>query len=354
MKISLLLSGLYLLIGSFSPSSEEGIHVYDFNETTGCATRVGGASGVAGPSFLCMTQDGTRVYAVGENGRSSTANVFSFDKETGRMELLGSQTTYGSAPCNITLSPREDYVFTANYSGGSITQFPVNENGLLEPGHEIRFSGSSVHPQRQTKPYLHAVNFSPDGRFLMGCDLGTDCVHLFPWKKGKGNTLLQAEDDRALKLDAGAGPRHLAWAPNGKYVYVLGELSGQLFSIRYHRGSFSVIQTLQADTLNAGGSADIHVSPDGKHVYASHRLRGDGVSIYSVQKDGTLQRVGYQNTGGHPRNFLVMPNGRFVLVACRDTNQVEIYRRDESTGLLQDTGERINVRQPVCLKLIRR
>ncbi len=354
MKISLLLSGIYLLIGSYAPSSQEGIHVYDFNETTGQVTRVGGASGVSGPSFLCMTKDGTRVYAVGEDGRTSTANVFSFDKETGRMELLGTQSTHGSAPCNITLSPREDFVFTANYNGGSITQFPVDKDGLLQPGHEIRFSGSSVHPDRQTKAYLHAVNFSPDGRFLMGTDLGTDRVHLFPWKKGKKNTILGVQDGMDLKVDAGAGPRHLAWAPDGEHVYLLGELSGQLFSIRYHRGEFSIIQTLQADSLNAGGSADIHVSLDGKHVYASHRLRGDGVSIFQVQKDGTLKRVGYQSTGGHPRNFLIMPDGRFVLVACRDTNQVEIYRRDASTGLLTDTGERINVRQPVCLKLIRR
>ena len=120
--------------------------------------------------------------------------------------------------------------------------------------------------------------------------------------------------------------------------------------IKYNGKKFAIQQSVMADTLDAGGSADIHITSDGKFVYASHRLQGDGISIYRVGKDGTLSRVGYQATGTHPRNFIISPNDRYVLVACRDTNEIQIYSRDAETGLLCDTGNRIMMDRPVCLK----
>ena len=110
------------------------------------------------------------------------------------------------------------------------------------------------------------------------------------------------------------------------------------------------MQTLRADSLGAGGSADIHITADGRYVYASHRLQGDGLSILRVQPDGTLRKVGYQPTGAHPRNFLITPNDHLLLVACRDTDQVEVYERDAESGLLHDTGQRIAMSKPVCLQ----
>jgi len=177
----------------------------------------------------------------------------------------------------------------------------------------------------------------------MANDLGTDRVHLF--RNGK---VLEAEED--IVVNPGAGPRHLCWAPNGKFAYVIGELSGEIFTIKYNGKKFTVKQAVKADTLDAGGSADIHITSDGKFVYASHRLKGDGISIYRVQKDGTLSRVGYQATGIHPRNFAISPNDRYVLVACRDTNEVQIFLRDAETGLLTNIGNRIVMNSPVCLK----
>ena len=178
---------------------------------------------------------------------------------------------------------------------------------------------------------------------MMANDLGTDKVHVF-----RNGTVLKADKD--IVVNPGAGPRHLCWAPNGKYAYLIGELSGEIFTIKYNGKKFKVIQSVRADSLDAGGSADIHLTSDGKFVYASHRLRGDGISIYRVQKNGTLSRVGYQPTGTHPRNFIITPNDRYVLVACRDTNEIQIFFRNAETGLLSDTGNRIAMDRPVCLK----
>ena len=136
-------------------------------------------------------------------------------------------------------------------------------------------------------------------------------------------------------------------------AYVLGEISGEIVCLRYNPSDgtkpFTTVQTIKADPHDGEGSADIHMSPDGRFLYASHRLKGDGISVFSVASDGTLQSVGYQTTGRHPRNFAITPNGRYLLVACRDTNEVEIYERDSDTGLLTDTGKRIATPKPVCL-----
>ena len=121
----------------------------------------------------------------------------------------------------------------------------------------------------------------------------------------------------------------------------------------YDEAGFDTIQHIKADTLDARGSADIHLSPDGKFLYASNRLKGDGIAIFEVSsEDGTLDKVGYQPTGIHPRNFNITPNGKYLLVACRDTNEIQIYEREEESGLLKDTGKRIKMPKPVCVQFL--
>ena len=347
---------LYLIIGSYAAPEEEGIKVYGFNQNTGDATCISGVSGISNPSFVYPNKAGNRMYAVGEDeGETSTANFLTFDKATGQLTLQNTQLTHGGAPCNIMLSPAEDYVYTANYFGGSMTEFKVAEDGSLGEGRAIAFSGSSVDPERQTKPYIHAVNFTPDQKFLLADDLGTDNVHVFPLNDRSADAtkpLLDEANASDVFIKAGLGPRHLSFAPNGKRAYLIGELSGEVATLSYENGQLSVMQTLKADSLNAGGSADVHVSPDGNYVYTSHRLQGDGISILKVLEDGTLEKVGYQATGIHPRNFALTPNGKLLLVACRDTDEVQIFIRNSETGLLTNIGKRIQMSKPVCLQFV--
>ena len=158
---------------------------------------------------------------------------------------------------------------------------------------------------------------------------------------------------QTVQLPEGEGPRHLDFHPNGQFAYVLGELSGQVTVLAYQDGQFTPVQTVEADTLQAGGSADIHLTPDGRFLYASNRLQGDGLAIFSVDEaTGRLTRVGYQPTLRHPRNFTITPNGRFLLCASRDDNAIQVFSIDPATGLLKDTDQTIQTNKPVCLQFI--
>ena len=345
-----LLSALFLFIGSYCSADDAGLKVYGFDETTGTPTFLCQASGVANPSFLCLSADGCHVYSVNEDeGMRSMACHLRFDATVPSLTLGGARLTHGGAPCNIALAPDGRSLYTANYMGGNVTMFPVEEGGALGRGKAVAFSGKGPDAERQDQPHLHAVNFTRDGRYMLANDLGTDCIHLFP-RRADG-TYAQPTSD--VKLPARMGPRHLCFSADGTMAYVLGEISGEIVCLRYNPSDgtkpFTTVQTIKADPHDGEGSADIHLSPDGRFLYASHRLKGDGISVFSVASEGTLQSVGYQTTGRHPRNFAITPNGRYLLVACRDTNEVEIYERDSDTGLLTDTGKRIATPKPVCL-----
>lgn len=348
---------LYMLVGSYGPADQEGIKVYKFNQATGEGQYVSGVKGISNPSYQTVSKDGKRVYSVGEDdGGTACANALTFDAATGTLTLINSQPTQGAAPCHIALSPEEDYVVTANYNGSNISLFPLDGKGRLKPGQTIGFEGSGPDKERQAIPHLHFVYFTPDNHYLLANDLGTDRIHRFPLntrQKGSNTPLVDRQRASDIRLTPGSGPRHAVFSADGRFAYLITELSGEVMAFTYDGDSLSLMQTIQADTLDARGSADIHLSPDGRFLYASNRLKGDGLAIFRVNpEDGTLSKAGYQPTGIHPRNFVLTPNGQYLLVACRDTDEIQIFARDASTGLLTDTGRRIKTTKPVCLKFI--
>lgn len=350
---------MYMLVGSYATPEEEGIKVYRFNEETGTAKYLSGLKGLSNPSYLTPSADGERVYAVSEEeGESAAANALRFEKETGNLSLLNAQPTRGGAPCHIALNPTEKFVLTANYLGGSITLFSLDKEGKLQPESRlIAFNGHGPNRERQAQPHLHYVAFTPDGKYLLADDLGTDRIHLFPVNEaateGDTHSLLNESQQTDIKVEAGSGPRHLCFHPNQQFAYLMNEISGKVTVFSYDKGKFDAIQYIEADTVNAQGSADIHISPDGKFLYASNRLKADGLAIFAVDPEkGTLTKAGYQLTGIHPRNFIISRNGRYLLVACRDSHFIQVFERDKETGLLKDTGKTIKTHQPVCLKFI--
>ena len=348
---------LYMLVGSYGPADQEGIKVYKFNQATGEGEYVSGVKGISNPSYQTVSKDGKRVYSVGEDdGGTACANALTFDATTGTLTLINSQPTQGAAPCHIALSPEEDYVVTANYNGSNISLFPLDGEGRLKPGQTIGFEGSGPDKERQAIPHLHFVYFTPDNHYLLANDLGTDRIHRFPLntrQKGSNTPLVDRQRASDILLAPGSGPRHAVFSADGRFAYLITELSGEVMAFTYDGDSLRLMQTIQADTLDARGSADIHLSQDGRFLYASNRLKGDGLAIFHVNpEDGTLSKAGYQPTGIHPRNFVLTPNGQYLLVACRDIDEIQIFARDASTGLLTDTGRRIKTTKPVCLKFI--
>lgn len=347
-------TSLYLLVGTYTTGESEGIYVYQFDTVSGFS-KYKSVVKVTNPSYLTINKEGTHVYSVSETGDAkAAANAFVFDKKDGTLKLLNSQLTGGADPCYIELDKTGKHVVTANYSGGSITAFNINGDGTLTTATRlIRFTGKGADAERQKAPHLHCVRYSPDGKYLFADDLGTDKIHKFGINESNEGNYLKVGTPAAFDVAPGSGPRHLDFHPNGKYAYLINELSGAVIAFNYdaNAGNLTQIQTIQADTLSAKGSADIHVSPDGKFLYASNRLKGDGIAIFSInQVDGKLTKVGYQETGVHPRNFVITPNGKFLLVASRDNDVIQIFLIDRVTGLLENTYKDIELDMPVCLK----
>ena len=347
---------LFLLAGTYtSDEGSKGIYLYRFDTDTGSSDPLSMVE-VDNPSYLTLSPDEKFIYAVSENDEANSAvHAFSFDKRSGKMELLNSRPVNSSAPCYITIDSKGRNVHTANYGGGTIASFQVKEDGTLTSAVSMMlFKGSGPDSVRQKSAHLHSVRYSPDGQYLFAADLGSDKLYRLsvndtPFEGQRG---LLENSLKEFITPVGTGPRHFDFHPDGgRYFYLLGELSGEVIVFDYTFGELTQKQVIAADTTGARGSADIHVSPDGRFLYASNRLQADGIAIFSIDPDeGTLTKAGYQLTGRHPRNFVITPNGKFLLVASRDDNKVQVFCIDAETGLLTDTHQDIRLSKPVCLK----
>jgi len=352
-------SKLFLLVGTYTSGSSVGIYVYELDTITGETSYVSETK-VSNPSFLAVSKDEKYIYAVSEDeGDNAKVHAYAFDKSTGQLIHLNEQQTKGDHPCYVNVDATNKFVVTANYTGGNISVFPLSDDGTLMPASQVKGFSSSVLAKFDTPSHLHSVVFSPDQKYAFAADLGKDkiypfAVHLNP----EDGLFLQARKTFSFDLEPGSGPRHIAFHPNGKYVYVINELSGKVTAFSYDDGIMNPIQYIASDTTSSTkkkGSADIHLSPDGKFLYSSNRLQSDGIAIFSVDKNtGLLNFIGYQATGIHPRNFTITPNGRFLLVANRDSNNIQIFNIDKQTGLLHYLGKEIQLNKPVYLNFIKK
>lgn len=342
---------IYLLIGTYSPQDKPGIFVYDLDTETGKTEYISSVSGLSNPSYLAVSGNEQFVYAVSENGNTSAAAAYSFAKPTAVLTPLNNEATRGADPCYVLVDDQNDFIVTANYSGGSLSVFPVDQHGALKPASQVLgFSPES---------HIHMAIFSPDKRYIFVSDLGKDRIYKFQVNDspGKDGRFLIPGTPESFPLPAGAGPRHMVFHPNGKYFYCINELDGTVSCFHYQAGQLTNVQHIPSDTVEHKGnkgSADIHISPDGKFLYASNRLKNDGIAIFRIDEtSGRLTAAGYQPTGIHPRSFIITPNGKFLLVANQNSNQIQVFRINKTSGLLTNTNQDITtIEKPVCLKFI--
>lgn len=349
----------YMLVGTYTDGGQkDGIYVYRFNPNKGEATFISKTIGVENPSYLCISHDQKFVYAVNENSGDNPGYVsaFAFDKKKGELTFLNKQPTDGYAPCYISIDSTGKNVITANYNGGNITVFKTNADGSLMPhcqlvGHE----GYGVNVERQEMPHPHCVVFSPDEKYLFSADLGNDRLYQYKVDINSPDNVLSENDPAYLTIPDGYGPRHFTFSPDGKNAYLINELSGQIIVYAYSNGKLAELQTIASDNTNVKGdkgSADIHLTPNGRFAYSSNRGAANDIALFKVQTDGTLLENGHQPTGPHPRNFMIDPSGRFLLVASRDGNSIQVFIINKNYGLLQDANLKIDVPKPVCLKMV--
>jgi 6-phosphogluconolactonase (cycloisomerase 2 family) len=346
---------LYLLIGAYTSGLSEGAYVYTFDTASGDTQYVCSAA-VENPSYA-DTGNGAYLYAVTENDHSpSYANTLRFDRKQATLTLANRQETFAPSPCHIATDAARTHAVTANYGGGSLSVFAIHADTLLPSKQLVIFEGSGPDSARQQAPRLHCVKFSPEGKYLFAADLGADRIYRFELNDTAGDTapFLKEETKVSYSLAPGSGPRHLTFHPSGAYMYAINELAGTVTGFRYNAGDLTEIQTVRADSLGGRASADIGLTPDGRFLYASNRNTGDGIAIFAVNPaNGLLTRTGYQPTGRHPRNFVISPDGRYLLAACLHSNLIEIFAIDPQTGALRHTGKDItDIDTPVFLKFI--
>ena len=344
---------LYMFVGTYAEESESGIFLYRFNTEDGSATLVKEVSGIANPSYMALSKDETLLYSVAETDvPNAKVYAYSFDKKTADIRLVDEQATDGSAPCYIWVDSKRKLAVTANYMGGSISAFSLLPTGKLGELKLYSYEGGTPGSARQSAPHLHCIFASPDEKYLYANDLGTDRIYKYDIVAGEDGKLSLKEGQPAFfSLPTGEGPRHTTFHPNGKFAYLINELSGNVVVLQYNNGNLTPVQYIKADTLNASSSADIHITPDGRFLYASNRAKGDGLAIFSIdQKNGQLTKTGYQPTEKVPRNFIITPDGNFLLCACQGSNVIQVFAIDKKSGMLKNLHKDIKVKKPVCLK----
>jgi 6-phosphogluconolactonase len=344
-----------LVIGTYThPGKSDGIYVYSFDGETGETVKKSEAPGIKNPSFLTISKNNEFLYTVSEVGEG-IVSAYSFDPVSGKLVFINSVSSGGNGPCYVATDSKNRFLFVGNYGGGSLSAIPIKPDGSLsEEMQTIVYEGKSV-KSNQDKSHVHATVVSHDDKYLFVPDLGTDKVYMYNINVAAAKPLSPASPAFTV-VEGGSGPRHFTFHPNGKFAYLIQEMTGGITAYAHSNGKLTSIQSVSSPSSGAKGridAADIHVSPDGKFLYGS--LRGDinEIVIYSIDKKGALAFAGRQSTlGKTPRNFAIDPSGNYLLVGNQNSDEVIVFKRDRKTGLLSDSGKKIGIGAPVCLKFV--
>jgi 6-phosphogluconolactonase len=291
------------------------------------------------------------------NGQPTGAvSAFAIQPDNGKLSLLNQVSSHDEGPAHITLDRTGKYALVSNYTLGSVAVIPVQKGGRLGDATSfVQHKGSSVNPERQRGPHAHAIALSPDNRFAVVADLGLDQLLVYGFDSAKGT--LGAEP-RIVRAAPGAGPRHLVFSPNGRFLYVINEMQSTVVTYSYNAATgvlheLQVISTLREGFSGNNTAAEIEIHPSGRFLFASNRGE-DSVAAFAIDSHtGTLTLIETEPTGGKtPRNFAIDPTGSWLLVANQDSDEIVVFRIDGKTGHLKPTGDMLRVPSPACLKFL--
>jgi len=350
-----------LFVGSYTEGKPaNGISVYQFNSEDGSVALMHTVDSLINPSFLSLSPDNQFLYSVTESQLQKNGSVSSFkiDAVSGSLKFLNSQDCGGRNPVHLNVHPSGRFIINSNYTDPGISVFEVGQNGYLNPySLLLKFKDSSIIEGRQDQAHIHSTNFSPDGKFLFAQDLGADKIRGYILKI-TDSIYLSPMNAPEIRATPGSGPRHFTFHPNGKYGYGISELSGEVVAYLYNDGQMNLLEEYgsYSKKQEIHSAADIHISPDGRFLYATNRgPEEDSVAIFSINMaDGRLSLVGHEPTHGeHPRNFAIDPSGNFLLVANQFSNKVVIFRRDIQNGTLTKLKNEIPVNRPSSLQMMK-
>jgi 6-phosphogluconolactonase len=334
-------------VGTYTNGDSKGIYSFVLDTEAGKITDVKVAAELGNPTYLTLSQDRQYLYSVVKDG--DNGGVAAFSVISGELQFINSEVLAGSPPCHVSIDDEQRFVFSTNYHKGTVDSYLIQEGAVSKPVAIIQHTGSGPDP-RQEKAHTHYAGMTPDGKHLAVVELGCDLV--FTYSVNDDGTLIEKN---RLELRPGSGPRHLEFHPlNPSIAYVMTEFSSEVIVLSYENGTFSEIQsisTLPADfTENNQGSA-IHVSSDGKFVYAGNRGH-NSIAVFEVnQENGHVQLVEMVSTEGDwPRDFEIDPTGKFLIASNQNSSNLVLFERNSETGKLTLLQNDIAVPNPVCIK----
>jgi 6-phosphogluconolactonase len=342
-------------VGTYTGGKSEGVYVFRLDAASGKTTAPELAAKTENPSFLAISPDRRFLYAAGETG-GGTVSAFAIDAATGKLAFLNRESSEGAGPCHLVVDRQGKNVLVANYGDGTAASLPITEGGRLGKARSrVAHSGSSADAQRQKGPHAHSINLDPAGRFAVVADLGIDRLMVYRFSPESGELALK--DPGGVPLKPGAGPRHFAFAPGGRFAYAINEMHCTVTAFAYDgEGGLRELQTLSTlpgEKEKGYSTAEVQVHPSGKFVYGSNRGH-DTIAVFKVEGEkGTLALIENQSTRGKtPRNFGIDPTGRWLLAANQGSDTVHVFAIDGETGRLKPAGEAITVPSPVCVKFV--
>jgi 6-phosphogluconolactonase len=356
---------LLVYIGTYTGAKSKGIYVSRLDLASGALTPPELAAETASPSFLAIHPRGGFLYSVNEVSTSDgkpggSVSAFTIDRTTGRLTALNQQSSGGRGPAHLIVDRSGRDVLVANYGGGSVAALPIEADGRLKPASAfIQHTGSSVNPDRQKEPHAHSINVDPEDRFAYVADLGLDKILIYRFDPKRG--ALTPNDPPFAAVQPGAGPRHFAFHPKGRFAYVINEidLTVTAFSHDVKRGALTALQTVSTlpeglPKLPSYSTAEVQVHPSGLFLYGSNRGH-DSITVFAIDgKSGKLTYVQNEPTqGSTPRGFGIDPSGTYLLAGNQRSDSVVVFRIDQQTGRLTPTGHKIEVGSPVCVKFVR-
>jgi 6-phosphogluconolactonase len=341
-----------IIVGTYTQKTSDGIYYVSIDKKTLNAKIISHSEKIDNPSFLDISKNQKYIYTVCETDGGSVQSI-KFDAKNGKFSNLNIINSGGAHPCHISLDKTGKWLFTGNYTGGTVGVLAVKTDGTVgQPTQVVQHFGTGPNKDRQEKPHVHSVNISPDNKNLFVADLGTDEVVNYSFNSATG----KLTERQRLKLTPGSGPRHFVIHPRLPYAYVIQELTGKITLFSYKNGLLKKIEevsTLPADFAANNACADIHISPDGKFLYGSNRFYDTIVSFSIDPKTGKLKQLSQTSVEGKvPRNFGITPDGKYIFVANQNTDNITIFERNPTSGALRFTGKEIKISMPVCIKFL--
>jgi 6-phosphogluconolactonase len=345
-----------LFVGGYAPVGQAGIQACRFDPASGALTVVASFSGILSPGFLVAHPNGRWLYTASETSRAESGSygevwALRYEAEPFTIEPLNHRSSRGDAPCHLRLDATGRWLLVTNYSTGSAAIYPVRDDGSLgEVTEFVEHHGHGPNPARQEGPHTHSSIMTPDNRFAVVADLGLDQLLIYELDQSTGKLRPRG----AGAAEPGAGPRHLAFHPDGQHLYAANELNSTIALYDYDAGRGSLRQRQVLPTLPPGAPentvADIHITADSKRVYVSNRGH-NSLAAYDIGADAHLAPAGFWSCGGNwPRNFALAPGGRFMLVANQYSNMVSVLPLDGPTGAIGSAVASLPAIGPGCIE----